>query len=175
MDVDANVNMDCISSQELEKLQKFYSNVYKCNLEEPGWSSLIMLERAIHQKARNLRTRTSQIFRTWFVPVRGPLIPDKALKTKFQFPTNDLNEDVELLVELYPPKPFKPKNKKIDKQKSKLNNPNSKNGTSNGQNGMDSGTGQTLDDSTDQGFELFENTIFAFHLIRRFLESFCEC
>ena len=61
MDVDANVNMDCISSQELEKLQKFYSNVYKCNLEEPGWSSLIMLERAIHQKARDLRTKTSKI------------------------------------------------------------------------------------------------------------------
>ena len=32
-----------------------------------------------------------------------------------------------------------------------------------------SGTGQTLDDSTDQGFEIFENTIFAFHLIGRFL------
>ena len=110
-------------------------------------------------------------FDLWIL--KSPLIPEKALKTKFQFPTNDLNDDVELLVELYPPKPFKPKNKNIDKQKSNVNHPNPKNGAS--QNGMDSGTGQTLDDSTDQGFELFGNTIFAFHLIGRFLESFCEC
>ena len=65
MDVDANVNMECITSQELEKMEKFYSNVYKCNLEEPGWSSLTILERAIHQKARDLSTTLS--------PLRGPL------------------------------------------------------------------------------------------------------
>ena len=128
MDVDANVNMDCITSQELDKLEKLYSNVYKCNLEEPGWSSLIILERAINQKA---------------------------LKSKFQFPTNNLNDDVELLVELYPPKPFKPKIKKTDKPKLSGSVP-IQNGTSNG---IDSGTGQTLDDSTDQGFEIYENTL----------------
>ena len=84
-----------------------------------------------------------------------------------------MNDDVELLVELYPPKPFKPKNKKVDKLKSsKTNSSTTNKGASNG---MDSGTCQTLDDSTDQGFELFENTRFAFHLIRCFLESTCEC
>ena len=56
--------------------------MYKCKLEEPGWSRSTTLERAIHQKA---------------------------LKSKFQFPTNNLNDDVELLVELYPPKPLNQK------------------------------------------------------------------
>ena len=124
MDVDANVNMDCITSQELDKLEKFYSNVYKCNLEEPGWSSLTTLERAIHQKA---------------------------LKSKFQFPTNNLNDNAELLVELYPPKPFKTKNKKTDKPKINGSVP-TQNGSTNG---IDSGTGQTLDDSIEQGFDFF--------------------
>ena len=124
MDVDANVNMDCITSQELDKLEKFYSNVYKCNLEEPGWSSLTTFERAIHQKA---------------------------LKSKFQFPTNNLNDDVELLVELYPPKPFKSKNKKTNKPEINGSVP-AQNGSTNG---IDSGTGQTLDDSIEQGFEFF--------------------
>ena len=142
MDVDANVNMDCITSQELDKLEKFYSNVYKCNLEEPGWSSLIILERATHQKA---------------------------LKSKFQFPTNNLNDDVELLVELYPPKPFKSKNKKNDKPKINGSFP-AQNGLTNG---IDSGTGQTLDDSIEQGFDFFENTLWAFDLIRCFLDRFC--
>ena len=129
MDVDANVNMDCVTSQELDKLEKFYSNVYKCNLEEPGWSSLTTLERAIHQKA---------------------------LKSKFQFPTNDLNDDVELLVELYPPKTFKSKNKKTDKPKINVSVP-AQNGSTNG---IDSGTGQTLDDSIEQGFEFFLKILF---------------
>ena len=141
MDVDANVNMDCITSQELDKLEKFYSNVYKCNLEEPGWSSLTTLERAIHQKA---------------------------LKSKFQFPTNNLNDDVELLVELYPPKPFKPKIKKTDKPKLNGSVP-TQNGTSNG---IDSGTGQTLDDSTDQGFAIYENNLLVFYFIRYFIRYF---
>ena len=105
-------------------MEKNYSNVYKCNLEEPGWSSLTTLERAIHQKA---------------------------LKSKFQFPTNNLNDDVELLVELYPPKPFKSKNKKTDKPKINGSVP-TQNGSTNG---IDSGTGQTLDDSIEQGFDFF--------------------
>jgi len=111
-------------------------------LEEPGWSNLTTLEHAIHQKA---------------------------LKSKFQFPTNNLNDDVELLVELYPPKPFKPKkNKKADKPKINGSVPAQNDLT----NGIDSGTGQTLDDSINRGFECFEDTLWAFNFTRCFLDRF---
>ena len=103
--------------------------MYKCKLEEPGWSRSTTLERAIHQKA---------------------------LKSKFQFPTNNLNDDVELLVELYPPKPLnQKKNKKTDKPKINGSIP-AQNGLTNG---IDSGSGQTRYDSIDRGFDFFENTL----------------
>ena len=68
-----------------------------------------------------------------------------------------MNDDVKLLVELYPPKPFKPKKNKKKTDKPTINGSvPAQNGLTNG---IDSGTGQTLDDSIDRGFEFFENTL----------------
>ena len=83
----------------------------------------------------------------------GTCYSSKSVEIQIPIPTNNLNDDVKLLVELYPPKPFK--NKKTDKPKINGSVP-AQNGLTNG---IDSGTGQTLDDSIDRGFEFFENTL----------------
>ena len=82
-----------INLDSSEELRKLYSDLHKTGLDEPNFDSLIILERgifcAIHQ-----------------------------INSKFQLPLT-LNDEVELQVQLNPPKSSMNKNKAIKKSKPK--------------------------------------------------------